>query len=435
MNSNIEELQPILNIGTIGHVSHGKSTLVKALCGTKTQRFKSELERNITIKLGYSNVKIYMCTQCDKPKCYQSFNSDVFGNPCCKYCNQPMVFKRQISIIDSPGHEAYIATMLSGTKCMDGAIMLVAANDECPQPQTKEHLVAIEMMKINNCIILQNKLDLVTKDNARNNFNQIKTFVNGTLAKDSVIIPICAQLGYNIDFLNMYIVENIPVPKRDIDAEPLMNIIRSFDINKPGTIIDNLKGGVIGGTLQKGKLSIGDTIEIRPGLIRLDNKDDKSNNNKYECTPIISKIVSLKSENNNLEYAIPGGLIGVGLNIDPVLTIGDKLVGQVLGLPGKMPPIVYDIQIEYFLMRRVIGSTNENKIESITENENLLLAISSSTIPSYVRKVVSSKVIKCALKIPVCVNNNSNICIFRRINKGWRIIGYGIINKIKTIDV
>lgn len=95
-NLNIDELTPLspeiiarqatINIGTIGHVAHGKSTVVKAISGVQTVRFKNELERNITIKLGYANAKVYKCDspECPRPTCYRSYKSEKEVNPPCE---------------------------------------------------------------------------------------------------------------------------------------------------------------------------------------------------------------------------------------------------------------------------------------------------------------------------------------------------------------
>jgi translation initiation factor 2 subunit 3 len=101
-----------------------------------------------------------------------------------------------------------------------------------------------------------------------------------------------------------------------------MIIIRSFDVNKPGQDAENLKGGVAGGTILKGVLKVGDRISIRPGLI---TKNPRTGNVHWK--EIESIITSLKADENQLMYAVPGGLIGVGMKVDPSLTIADHLVG------------------------------------------------------------------------------------------------------------
>ena len=158
--------------------------------------------------------------------------------------------------MDCPGHDILMATMLNGVAVMDAALLLIAGNESCPQPQTSEHLAAVEIMKLKHLIILQNKIDIVMKDNtAPKQFADIKKFVSGTKAEDAPIIPISAQLKYNIDIICDYICR-IPVPLRDFTSSPRMIVIRSFDVNKPGEEAQNLKGGVAGGSIIRGILRV-----------------------------------------------------------------------------------------------------------------------------------------------------------------------------------
>ena len=198
-----------------------------------------------------------------------------------------------------------MSTMLSGAAVMDAALLLIAGNETCPQPQTSEHLAAIEIMKLKHIVILQNKVDLMRESSAEDHYQSILRFIRGTVADGSPIIPISAQLKYNIDAVNMHLVHKIPVPLRDFTARPHMIVIRSFDVNKPGAEIDDLKGGVAGGSILTGVLKLGDEIEIRPGIV---SRDDEG---RIMCRPIVSRVVSLFAENNDLKFAVPGGLIGV----------------------------------------------------------------------------------------------------------------------------
>ena len=77
-----------------------------------------------------------------------------------------------------------MATMLSGAAVMDGAILVIAANEPCPQPQTREHLAAIEAVGLKNLIVVQNKIDLVNREDALKNYDQIKSFIKGSIAAD-----------------------------------------------------------------------------------------------------------------------------------------------------------------------------------------------------------------------------------------------------------
>ena len=210
-----------------------------------------------------------------------------------------------LSFVDCPGHDILMSTMLSGAAVMDAALLLIAGNETCPQPQTSEHLAAIEIMKLNHIIILQNKVDLMREATAEEHYQSILKFIRGTVADGSPIIPISAQLKYNIDAINEALVHKIPVPLRDFTATPHLIVIRSFDVNKPGAEIEDLKGGVAGGSILTGVLKLGDEIEIRPGIVT------RTEEGRIRCKPIFSRIVSLFAETNDLKFAVPGGLIGL----------------------------------------------------------------------------------------------------------------------------
>lgn len=158
--------QATLNIGTVGHVAHGKSTVVRAISSVNTVRFRKERVRNITIRLGYANSKIFKCPKCPTPDCYKSFSSEKEDSPKCtnEGCTETLQILRHVSFCDCPGHEVFLSTMLTGAAVMDAALLLVASNIDCPQPQTAEHLVALEIMKLDHIIILQNKIDIIFKD-------------------------------------------------------------------------------------------------------------------------------------------------------------------------------------------------------------------------------------------------------------------------------
>jgi translation initiation factor 2 subunit 3 len=124
------------------------------LTGIWASRHSEELKRGITIKLGYADSAIYKCPDCEEPKCYCMSTT-------CLACGSEAEFQRAISFVDAPGHEILMATMLSGAAVMDGAILVIAADEPCPQPQTREHLAAIDIVDITNIIIVQNKIDIV----------------------------------------------------------------------------------------------------------------------------------------------------------------------------------------------------------------------------------------------------------------------------------
>eukprot|EP00762_Andalucia_godoyi_P001828 ANDGO_06112.mRNA.1 Eukaryotic translation initiation factor 2 subunit 3 len=428
--------QATINIGTIGHVAHGKSTVVKALSGVKTVRFKSELERNITIKLGYANAKIFKSTDPNskRPGCYFSFGSSTEDNPKVDGSAYPLELLRHVSFVDCPGHDILMATMLNGAAVMDAALLLIAGNEPCPQPQTSEHLAAVDIMRLKHIIILQNKIDLVDTGSAKAQYNDIRNFIKGTAAEGAPIVPISAQLRYNIDAVAEYIVKKVPVPIRDFISPPRLIVIRSFDVNKPGEEPRNLRGGVAGGTILRGVLKVGQNIEVRPGVV------SKDASGKIRCVPIRSRVVSLFAENNELQYAVPGGLIGVGTHIDPSLTRADRLVGQVLGEVGSLPQIYYELEINYFLLRRLLGvktsGEKQGRVTKLTVNELLMLNIGSTSTGGRVVDIGKgeSRTARIELTHPVCTSIDEKVALSRRVEKHWRLIGWGTVLGGSTLD-
>lgn len=443
----VEELTPLtphvisrqatINIGTIGHVAHGKSTVVKAISGVQTVRFKTEHERNITIKLGYANAKLYQCSDevCPRPACYRAYGSAKEDAPMCEVsgCGARMKLLRHVSFVDCPGHDVLMATMLNGAAVMDAALLLIAGNESCPQPQTLEHLAAVEIMRLKNIIIVQNKIDLVRDTAAEAQYAQIREFIAGTVAENAPIIPISAQLKYNIDVVVENLVKKVPIPVRDFTSDPNMIVIRSFDVNKPGEEVADLKGGIAGGSLMKGVLRVGDRIEVRPGITHRDGSSGK-----MSFTPIVSVINAMQAEQNDLQYAVPGGLVGIGLKIDPTLTRADRLVGQVLGLEGRVPDVFSELEVNFYLLRRLLGvkvdgDSKGAKVGKLDKGETLMLNIGSTSTGG---RVVAAKrdMAKFALSAPVCTSIGEKIALSRRVDKHWRLIGWGELKGGKKLE-
>ncbi len=404
--------QPEINIGTIGHVDHGKTTLVQALTGVWASRHSEELRRGITIKLGYADMPIYKCSKCDPPRNYTT-------KPICRNCGSKTNFVRAVSFVDAPGHEALMATMLSGAAIMDGALLVIAADEICPQPQTREHLAVAEVIGIKNIVIVQNKIDIVDEKRARESYAEIKNFVKGSIAENSPIIPVSAQRQVNIDILIQALEEFIPTPKRDKTKPPLMYVVRSFDVNKPGTTIEKLEGGVIGGTIFQGKFSLGEEIEIRPGIAV-----EKERKSIY--SPLFSEIVSLHAGGKNVNEAYCGGLVGVGTLLDPSFSKADSLTGNIVGKPDELPPTLSELTLEPHIFERAVGTRELMKVQEIVVNETLLLhvgaAITMGTVASTKKGTVTIK-----LNRPVCAQTGSRVAISRKIAGRWRFIGYGMI--------
>lgn len=160
-------------------------------------------------------------------------------------------------------------------------------------------------------------------------------------------------------------------------------------------------------------LTVKDEVEIRPGIVTRDEKG------AIKCTPIYSRIVSLNSENNELKYAVPGGLIGVGTRIDPTLCRADRLVGFVLGLKGRLPEIYVEIEVNYFLLRRLLGvktaDGKQAKVAKLAKNEVLMVNIGSTATGA---KVIAVKqdAAKLALTSPACTNIGEKVALSRRVS-------------------
>jgi translation initiation factor 2 subunit 3 len=406
-------VQPEINVGLVGHVDHGKTTLTDSLTGKWTDTHSEEIKRGITIRLGYADC---LFRKCEKDNRYTT-------SELCEVCQGKTIPVRKVSFVDAPGHESLMATMLSGATIMDGALLLVAANEQCPQPQTREHLMALQISGIKKIVIVQNKVDLVSKEKVMKNYEQIKAFLKGTEYENAPVIPISALKKVNVDALIGAIQEFIPTPPRDSAKEPLMLIARSFDINKPGTAIKDMKGGVIGGALVKGKLKVGDEIEIAPGRL-------VEEQNQKIAKPLRAVVVSIMTGGEQVNEIVPGGNVGILTGLDPGIVKNDSLTGSVVGLPGKLPKLWHGLKLEVHLLERVVGSKEDLEVEPIKKGEVLLLNVNSSSTVGMVTEL-GKNLFSCKLKIPVCADLGSRVTVSRRIGTRFRLIGYGIVQEYK----
>jgi translation initiation factor 2 subunit 3 len=391
-------LQPELNIGLFGHVDHGKTTLVKALTGKWTDTHSEELKRGITIKLGYADLNIYKCESCGKywvaekhPEC---------GGKC--------AFIRKLSFVDAPGHESLMATAISASSVIDGALFLISANEKCPQEQTKEHFMILEKMGVKKIIIVQTKIDLVTKEKAIENYNEIKAFVKGTFAENAPIIPISAPHALNLEHLVEQI-DMIMVPvQREKSEVPLAYVVRSFDVNRPGEEIKKLKGGVLGCAIVKGSFKAGDEVEIKPGY-----------GSEQSFTPLKTSISGLRAGEEDIAEARPGGLVGMGTLLDPSLTKSDTLIGNMVSTKGSIPDPVSAVSMKYELIdRKDIENT------PLRVGEPLLINVHSATSVGVIGKL-NKGIASVSLKRPLIVFGSDKIAISRRIGQRWRFCGIG----------
>ena len=370
--------KPLLNIGTFGAVSEGKTSLVKVLSGTLTTRNSKEKIRNITIKLGFANWKYY-----------DNENNLI----------------HHISFVDCPGHHEYINTMLSGVNIIDGAIVVISVNSKIKdKPQLIQHLGAIKVGNIKKVIICLNKIDLVSRDTILERKEELDELLKEYDIKPFVIIPTSFTKNLGVNYLKkaiMLLFEPNDFINKD-DKENIFRITRSFDINKPNTDWTELKGGVIGGSVTSGTLKIGDEIEIKPG---------------YKGVALKTKIISLQTEDIKLDVITKGGLIGIGTDLDPFYCKDDFLAGQICSLVNKLPDNITSIVIDYELVT-IFGFVWKPVL-----NDIVTLQIGTTIIDA---KLVNLKKNIFELSKPCCILESDSIVICKKINNILRIVAKSI---------
>jgi len=426
----IMQNQPTINIGMIGSVSNGKSSITEKLTGVKTQRHSNETKENRTIKLGYANVKIYRCESCPAPECYQPHGSGVMEAKC-KLCSAEMILEKHVSIVDCPGHNTLMATMLNGTCVMDKTVLVEAANKAIPSEQTKQHLMATGLMGLENAIICLNKIDLVKRNEAEEKMKNMKSYFKDTMAEKSIVVPVAANYGLGIDVLCEYLCRYIDEPVRDLNATLKMIVVRSFNVNKQDINLGELQGGVIGGSIVRGKIAVGDRVVILPicdgniskslpsepsGFVPCGTKCDEDDEDKLAYWVLKANVISICSEKNPLDVAYPGGLIGVQLTIDPGIAAKDGLVGCILTLDGDVGFKVY--RILFVVMELNVGT-------KVAKNDKLRINANACDSHCKVNRVKKMRVVLELLNKPICVNVMDYITLSNQ---------FGIIGRGQVVD-
>ena len=401
--------QPEVNIGLVGHVDHGKTTLTQALTGEWTDRHSEELKRGISIQLGYADAAFYKCPNCPEPSGYSV-------EPVCPSCGGEAKFLRAVSFVDAPGHETLMETMLSGAAIMDGALLLVAANEHCPQPQTREHLYALDIIGVRRVVVVQNKIDLLSAEDARTNYGEIVDFLKGSPLANAPVVPVSANHKVGIDALIDEIERTDPTPTRDSAKPPLMYVARSFDVNRPGARPRDLRGGVLGGSLLQGRITKGEEIEIRPGRAGASGSAGES---------LTTRGTSIFSGGQEWDELRPGGLAALGTSLDPSLAKSDGLTGRLIGTAGTLPPVSQKIRLKATLLDRVLGAQREIKVDRIRTSELLAVTVGTTVASGKVTSARGDEV-ELALNRSVTVFPGSRVAISRRLN-AWRLIGFGIV--------
>jgi len=188
-----------------------------------------------------------------------------------------------------------------------------------------------------------------------------------------------------------------------------------------------MKGGIAGGALKRGVMKLGQFIEIRPGLIK------KTQTGELQCYPIVTQIRSMFSEKTPLQYAIPGGLIAIGTTLDPTLCKGDRLVGQVIGAIGSLPDVFANIEIQCFLLRKLIGAKEDDetktpiKVKPLEKDEVIMVNVGSTSTQAKVSAVKGKTHAKITLVKPCCAELEEMVSLSRSFEGSYRLIGYGVI--------
>lgn len=399
--SNIIENQPIVRIGMLGSVSHGKSTFINKVTGIKTQKHSSEKTRNITIKQGYANMKLWLDGD--------DYYTDSNGIP-----DDEWKLVNHISFIDCPGHQEYIDVMLSSVNMMDGVIVVVAADQPLSHnPQLIQHLAAVQLYGIQKIIVCMNKIDLMERHIVNERKEELDNMLEEFEIKPYVIIPTSFNKLIGIKYVLKSIMELFKPEDylKNVDMKPLFRTSRSFDINKPGSDWMEMNGGVVGGTLFSGMLKVGDTIEIRPGQV-------SKSKDKIVCQPFITTIKSIRTDTTELEHIIPGGLIGIGTELDPFYCKNNNMCGNVVGYPGHMPNVYNNININGNIVT-TFGANWQPK-----KNDMVELSIGTKMCDA---KLLNYKngVFNFELTKPVCIEDNMMIVICKKIDKILKIVGKG----------
>jgi len=299
--------QPCVNIGTAGHVDHGKTTLIQALTGRWTSVHSQELRRGITIRVGYTDAAFYRCA-----------------------------------------------------------------------------------------------------------YGAIASFLKGAGRASAPVIPVSAQSSLNTDALIDSIERTIPTPERDPSEEPVMHVLRSFDVNRPGTEIARIAGGVIGGSLTQGSLKVGDEVEIRPGVL-----DERRGRHE----PLTTEVTSLGTGAGRVEEVRPGGLVAIGTRLDPAMTAGDSLTGSVIGRPGSLPENATSATMDVSLFDSAVGEAG-TRIAPVKAGEMLRLSVGTAPALCQAKSAKGGRV-TVEFRRSVCLLGGRSVAISRKIADRWRLIGAG----------
>ncbi|HUT04041.1 MAG TPA: selenocysteine-specific translation elongation factor [bacterium] len=273
-----------LVMGTAGHIDHGKTELVKSLTGINTDRLKEEQKRGISIELGFA------------------------------YLDLPD--ERRIGIVDVPGHERFIKTMVAGASGIDIVLFVIAA-DEGVMPQSVEHLDVCRFLGVKSGLVALTKADLVSDEEVELARDDVRGFVKDTFLEHAAVVLTSAKTGRGLDELLREIVRLVDrVPGHSVAGTFRMPIDRSFTIQGFGTVVT--------GTVISGRASVGSAVEVYPDGMR-------------------TRIRRIETHNTLVPEALPGHRTAINL---PKVAKSEIRRGDVLSVPNVLRPgYVFDVHL------------------------------------------------------------------------------------------
>ena len=408
------EHAPINTFCVIGSVAAGKTEITRFLTNKDTKKFGMEQLNGCTVKMGHANLKVY----------YNG--TDYLLNP--KMIPNGFKLIRHFSIADNPGHNSFMTTMITGSSTIDSAIFVVSG-EKAIEPQSHQHMKCFKSTGISDFTMVVSKIDLVSTSQAlKDVVNDIDKFMNEHNLEDDIdppIIPLSSFTKVNTDYLIKYLVSN-PYPKNImelVNRDFNMTIIRSFDVNKPGTSVFDIKGAVFGGSIQEGFLTIGDVICILPGNVDIID-------GTYVYTPLITQVVGIKSDVTDLEVALPGGFIGVSTTLDPSHGKNNKMVGNIIVKINDKKDIDKLCNVTSIIfVSEVVNLIEDDLIE---DKDYLLVIHGSEKMAKLVSK--ANGLYKFILNGLIATIIGERVAILTKIENTIDMISYGKINSIKKTD-
>jgi len=400
------------NIGFVGAVSFGKTTLVSCLSGVNTKRHSAEQKSGRTVQLGYANVLLWQCQFCE-----EIFSSgQKVKQKKCDFCDNDCTVAFELSLCDCPGHNSFIKTMIRGVSVIDAAIMVTDVTKPPNTKQNLEHLAILEVLGVKDLIITQNKCDLVDEPTCVKHYEILKQEFKGTIGENAPVVPICAQRGINIDnvITHLYkMCKKLQTYNISPSKYSGFTVIRSFDINKPDTDIDHMKGGVLGGcVIGNQEIKVGDILEIRPGLITQSGAH----------IPLQTKINTIFSEQQSLKSCTMGGLFALGTLMDPALTKADRLIGSLVGLPENLPPVISTMTIKM----TYINLEPDQKVEKLKNDKEYYFMMGNLFIKGKCKATVQKNTFTVEFDHPICTCVQKCI-IYTKVNNTFAITGFATI--------